>query len=149
MYFLFQFDQKKLDQSFLQFIVSNNYSFSLGEDPAFRKFISSLQPLYKPMGRTAVKDKLMTTFIESRDKVIAMLRGSKVALTTDLWTSPNKLAFLGITVSFITGQFKPIDAIIGFKKMPGECSGIDIGDTFFDTIKLFDLQERVHFLYLN
>lgn len=56
---------------------------------------------------------------------------------------------MGVTVSLITEKFKPINAIIGFKQVLGERSGINIGDTFFDTIKLFDLQERVRTLYLQ
>ncbi|KZS01068.1 Zinc finger protein [Daphnia magna] len=96
------------------------------------------------MGRTAVKDKLMSTlFLASRDKVITILKGGKVALTTDLWTSPNKLAFIGITVSLLNDKFEPTEAIIGFKQMLGEHSGINIGNTFFYTIKLFELQERM------
>ncbi|KAI9565339.1 hypothetical protein GHT06_009131 [Daphnia sinensis] len=98
---------------------------------------------FKPMGRIAVKDKLMSTFLASRDKVITILKGGKVALTTDLWTSPNKLAFMAITAFLLSDKFEPIEAIIGFKQMLGEHSGINIANTFFDTIKLFELQERV------
>ncbi|KAK4037520.1 hypothetical protein OUZ56_029553 [Daphnia magna] len=64
----YKFNQLKSDEYFLQFF--NSHSFSLGEEVAFQRFISSLQPLYRPLGRTAVKDKLMTTFIAARDKVI-------------------------------------------------------------------------------
>ncbi|KAK4006654.1 hypothetical protein OUZ56_011812 [Daphnia magna] len=84
----------------------------------------------------------MSTFLASRDKVITILKEGKVALTTGLWTSPNKLAFLEITVSLLNDKFEPIEAIIGFKQMLGEHSGINTGNIFFDTIKLFELQER-------
>jgi hypothetical protein len=95
-----------------------------------------------------VKDKLMTTFIDARAKVTATLQEAKVALTTDLWTSPNKLAFMGITASYLTKAFKPIEVIIGFKQLLGEHSGMNIGNSFYDTIKLYDLQERVRINHL-
>ena len=95
-----------------------------------------------------MKDKLMSTFIDARAKVTATLKEGKVALTTDLWTSPNKLAFMGITASFLTKEFKPIEVIIGFKHWLEEHSGINIGDSFYDTVKLFDLEERVRINHL-
>jgi hypothetical protein len=55
---------------------------------------------------------------------------------------------MGITVSLLTKQFKPIDAIIGFKQIIGERSGSNFGDTFFETIKSFELQEQVRIVYL-
>lgn len=119
---MFQFDSEKSHHYFLQFIVANNHSFSLGKEAAFRLFVASLQPLYRPLSRTSVKDKLMSTFIDARAKVTATLQEAKVALTIDLWTSPNKLAFMGITAR------------------------MNIGDSFYDTIKLYDLQVRINHL---
>lgn len=143
---MFQFDSEKSHHYFLQFIVANNHSFSLGKEAAFRLFVASLQPLYRPLSRTSVKDKLMSTFIDARAKVTATLQEAKVALTIDLWTSPNKLAFMGITASYLTKDFKPIEVIIGFKHLLGEHSGMNIGDSFYDTIKLYDLQVRINHL---
>jgi hypothetical protein len=148
MYIVFQFNSDTSHQLFLQFIVANNHSFSLGEEHAFRLFVASLQPLYRPLSRISVKDKLMTTFIDARAKVTATLQEAKVALTTDLWTSPNKLAFMGITASYLTKAFKPIEVIIGFKQLLGEHSGMNIGNSFYDTIKLYDFQERVRINHL-
>jgi hypothetical protein len=58
------------DQLFLEFIITNNYAFSLGDEPAFRGIIAALQPLYRPIGRVAVKDNLMATFIKARSQMI-------------------------------------------------------------------------------
>jgi len=90
-----------------------------------------------------VKDKIMTSFIAAREQVKVLLQGSKVALTSDLWTSPNKMAFIGTTVPLLSKEFQPIDAIIGFKQMLGGHSGYNIAQSFYETIVLFDLQERV------
>ena len=96
------------------------------------------------MGRFAVKDKLMATFIAAREQVKVLLQGSKVALTSDQWTSPNKMAFIGTTVALLDKKFQPTDAIIGFQQMLGEHSGYNITQSFYETINLFDLREKVH-----
>ena len=99
------------------------------------------------MGRFAVKDKLMATFIAAREQVKVLLQGSKVALTSDHlvpWTSPNKMAFIGTTVALLDKKFQPTVAIIGFQQMLGEHSGYNITQSFYETIHLFDLREKVH-----
>ena len=54
---------------------------------------------------------------------MAKLSSGKVALSTDLWSSPNKLAFMGITVATLDIDFIPIDVVIGLKHMIGEHFG--------------------------
>ena len=61
----------------------------------------------------------------------------------DLWTSPNKLAFMGIAIDLLTEKFDRTGVIIGFKEMIGENSGTNIADTFYDNIKLFELLKIV------
>ena len=61
----------------------------------------------------------------------------------DLWTSPNKLAFMGIAIDLLTEKFDRTGVIIGFKEMIGENSGTNIADTFYDNIKLFELHKIV------
>ena len=61
----------------------------------------------------------------------------------DLWTSPNKLAFMGIAIDLLTEKFDRTGVIIGFKEMIGENSGTNIADTFYDNIKLFELRKIV------
>ncbi|KAK4037529.1 hypothetical protein OUZ56_029561 [Daphnia magna] len=50
----FEYDVSSANKAFIEFLVCNNHVFTLGEEPAFRKFISKLQPLYRPLGATAV-----------------------------------------------------------------------------------------------
>ena len=130
-------------QNLLEFIVTNNHTFSLGEEPAFKKLMSSIQPLYKPLGASALKARLMKTYVKSRYQVIQRLGNHKVALTTDLWTSPNNLAFMGITLSMLTDKFNPLSIIISFKNFLGDRSGVNIGEIFYEIVKYYKLKERV------
>ena len=61
----------------------------------------------------------------------------------DLWTSPNKLAFMGIAIDLLTEKFDRTGVIKGFKEMIGENSRTNIADTFYDNIKLFELRKIV------
>ena len=85
----------------------------------------------------------MKTYVKSRYQVIQRLGNHKVALTTDLWTSPNNLAFMGITLSMLTDKFNPLSIIISLKNFLGDRSGVNIGEIFYEIVKYYKLNERV------
>lgn len=143
---MFQYNIDSANKAYIAFVVTNNHSFTLGEEPAFRQFISQLQPLYKPLGATAVKDRLMRTYVKMRHLVIEKLSESNVALTTDLWTSPNNIAFMGITVAMWTESFRPMEVIIGFKELTGEHSGANLASNFYDTVMFYKVNDKVNLL---
>ncbi|XP_045026734.1 uncharacterized protein LOC123470494 [Daphnia magna] len=93
----FKFNGSIAHEAYVEFIVTNRHAFTLWEEPAFRKFLLLLQPLYKPLGATAVK--IMQAFVELKLQVIPKLGNCNLALTTDLWTSPNHSSFMGITAA--------------------------------------------------
>jgi len=97
----------------------------------------------------AVKDRLMKIFINARNEVIKRLSNEKVALTTDLLTSLNNIAFMGITLSLFTEKFKPVDLVIGFKQVLGEYSGSNIAKHFYDHLTLFEVQNNVKIFIKN
>lgn len=79
-----KYDVSSANKAFIEFLVCNNHAFTLGEEPAFRKFISKLQPLYRPLGATAVKDRLMQMYVKLRQQVIRPLRPRLSVMAKDL-----------------------------------------------------------------
>lgn len=84
----------------------------------------------------------MKTYAESRAKIIKFLEGHKVALTTDMWTSPKMIAFMGITVSLLTEKFEPVTIIIGFKHVLGSHTGVNLAEYFFEVMKDYNLVKK-------
>lgn len=138
---------QEANKRFVDFLVTNNFALSLGEEPSFRTFVSSIQPLYKPLDATAVNDWVMKTFERLRPKIIAKLQDHKLAFSTDVWTSPNKLDFLGITASMLTDKFTPMDITIAFKNLRGDLSGDCMANSFYDAVKDYKLNEKVFAYY--
>jgi hypothetical protein len=74
MHFFFQqFDAEEANRAFLKFVVSTNQTFTIGEEPSFQEFVSKLQPLYKPIGGTTIKARLMKTYISMKHVVVEKL----------------------------------------------------------------------------
>ncbi|KAI9560793.1 hypothetical protein GHT06_011745 [Daphnia sinensis] len=139
----FKSDANIAHKAFLEFVVTNNLSFTLGEEPLFQKFVSTLQPLYKPLSGTALKDLLMQTYMKTRQEVIDRLSENSVALTADVWISPNNVAFMVTGVAIWNEKIKPINIIIGFKHVMGEHSGVNFAESFYDTVTFYQLNDNM------
>ncbi|XP_057371912.1 uncharacterized protein LOC130692850 [Daphnia carinata] len=139
----FKGDVNIAHKAFLEFVVSNNHALTLGEEPLFQKFVSTLQPLYKPLSGTALKDMMMQTYMKTRQQVIDRLTETSVALTTDMWISPNNVAFLVTGVAIWNEGIKPINIIIGFKHVMGELSGVNLAESFYDTVTFYQLNDNM------
>ena len=59
------------------------------------------------------------------------------------------MAFMGITSAFLDKNFKPYDIILGFKHIPGDHSGANIANNFYDVIQFYYLQEKASSFYIN
>ncbi|KZS05381.1 Uncharacterized protein APZ42_031450 [Daphnia magna] len=127
----------------------NNHGFALGEEAAFRKFTSKLQPLYKFLEASDVKDRLMRTYAKMKQKVIEQLGKIDVALTTDLWTSPNNFSFLGITIAMWNETFQPIDVIVEFKYVLGDHSGVNLAKNFYNNLTSYQLNDKVSIIFTD
>jgi len=71
-------------------------------------------------------------------KVILILRSEGtglLCLTTDPWTSPNKVSFMGITCGWMDANFDVHDIVVGYGKRFGEHSGENITHHFYKRLE--------------
>ncbi len=87
-------------------IVKDNLPLRTPEKPGFRKFTSTLQPLYKIPSEPTV-----TRFIREKYKVLQariqnlITKASHITLAMDLWTHKNTMrSFLGMTCCMTKGK---------------------------------------------
>ncbi len=70
----------------------------------FDVFCHKLNPLYIPICPSAVKGRVMVRYVQLLNKVVLILLSDDTGLlcwTTDLWTSPNRVSFMGITCGWM------------------------------------------------
>ena len=66
---------------------------------------------------------------------------SRVSLTLDLWTSPNRFSFLGITVHWIDDNWQLHTNLLDFKHLKGSHSGENLAETVFGCLLETNLSE--------
>jgi len=101
-------DQERLNDFFIEFIVSNIQSFSLADDIKFRKFICALNPKYILPDRKTVREKIKIKYEAKKKEIknrLSKLR-SKINMTTDIWTSFKKDPFISVTCHFVDEEWK-------------------------------------------
>ena len=98
------FDQVKVRSNLARMVILHECPLSMVDHIGFREFVGSLQPLFKLIARNTLKSDILKIYDNEREKALKMTdkNGSRMAITTDIWTSSNKKrGFMVITGHFI------------------------------------------------
>ncbi|KAK3005915.1 hypothetical protein RJ639_016013 [Escallonia herrerae] len=96
----YTFDQDFVRRELGNMIILHEYPLPIVDHVGFRRYSSALQPLFKIPTRNTVKNDIINIYEHEKEQVMKLLEGirSKVAITTDLWTSGNqKKGFMAVT----------------------------------------------------
>ena len=97
-------------------------------------------PSYQTVSRTieSIYDKVLGTVTEA-------LRSSITAIniSSDLWTSHNKLALLGLAAHFINEAGKPMTILLSMPRQKGKHSGLVLAETVGDIISEYCLEDKL------
>ena len=100
----YQFDQVRVRNKLARMVIINEYPLSIVDHIEFKEFVADLQPMFKLITRNILKSDILKIYDNEREKVLKMMdkNGSRIAITTDMWTSSNKKrGFMVITTHFI------------------------------------------------
>ena len=111
----FTFDQEFSRKELASAIVLHEYPLSIVDHVGFRKFVSSLQPLFKMVSRNTIKNDILKLFQEEKTKAYMMFEklSSRVAITTDKWSSRQKRGYVAITAHFVDRSWILRSMVIG------------------------------------
>jgi hypothetical protein len=70
-----------------------------------------------------------------------------ISFTLDAWTSPNCMAFLGITAHWITRNWELKEILIDFCKLTGSHSGENLAEVFVNCMNDLNILSKVYIIY--
>ena len=100
----YQFDQARVRNKLARMVILHEYPLSMVDHIEFREFVTDLQPMFKLVTRNTLKSDIFKIYDNEREKALKITdkNGSRMAITTDMWTSSNKKrGFMVITAHFI------------------------------------------------
>lgn len=105
----YHFDPEKSRRDLANMIIIHEYPLSIVDHLGFREYSEGLQPLFKIPSRNTVKSDIIKIYQNEKLKALGVLEknGSRIALTTDLWTASNqKKGFMAITAHYINDNWE-------------------------------------------
>ena len=99
----FTFEQDVSRNELANAIILHEYPLSIVDHYGFRKFIATLQPLFKMVSRNTIKSDVLKIYDVEKKKTYMLLEqlNSRIAITTDMWSSTQKKGFMAITAHFV------------------------------------------------
>ncbi|XP_060673042.1 zinc finger BED domain-containing protein DAYSLEEPER-like [Ziziphus jujuba] len=99
----YTFDQENARKELANMIVLHEYPLSIVEHYGFRRFINTVQPLFKAVSRNTIRNDIFKLYDYEKSKTMELLEKNygRVAITTDMWTSNQNRGFMAITAHFI------------------------------------------------
>lgn len=123
------------------FIILDEKPFSTVEGEGFKYFCRQMQPQFSiPSRRTIARD-CFQLYLDEKVRLRAFFNSdcSRVAITTDCWTSVQNLNYLTLTAHFIDREWQYQKRIISFTSIPNH-RGKTVGKKVEDVLKEWGLR---------
>uniref|UniRef100_A0A1U7XB00 Zinc finger BED domain-containing protein RICESLEEPER 2-like n=1 Tax=Nicotiana sylvestris TaxID=4096 RepID=A0A1U7XB00_NICSY len=111
-----KFDQEACRRALARMIIKDELPFISVEKDGFRDFVRSLQPLFHIPSRTTMTRDCLEIYHEARLALKSILKESKqrICITTDTWTSIQRINYMCVTAHYIDNNWKLHKRILNF-----------------------------------
>src|SRR5215213_2581815 len=110
-----------ITKNLIKFLIKDSVPFYVLKSPSFQKFVQSLNPQFKIPTTNIIKESIIQLYNISFDEIkIKLFNKCQFAcLTTDFWTaSHQKKGYMGITCSWLSEDFEPVETLLNLFQVP-------------------------------
>jgi len=124
----------RLNSLLVDLVCKEGLSFRLLESDAFKAFIQELDPRY----RLPTHQALSATFLPDKyEKVKGDIKASlsesvSQSVTTDMWTTSNNVAYMGVTAHWLDGSFGVHNKCLAVKPATADLISSELTDVLKD-----------------
>jgi hypothetical protein len=138
------YDQLQFDRFFLEAVIATNMSFNSVNNAAFRRLFKYLKRDVLLPSPTTIRTRLQLLFREVEEKIRAEIPpNTKISIAVDAWTSPNKIAFLGVVGYWITDNWELREVLLGFEQIHGAHTGENLAGLVADILKRYKIESQL------
>ncbi|KAL5711970.1 hypothetical protein ACHQM5_014189 [Ranunculus cassubicifolius] len=119
---------------------------------SFKRWINmTFGPQFKPPCRTTLRNNVIETFNEEKTSLKELFSKvpGKVSLTSDLWTSNQKIGYMVITAHWISSDWTLQKRIISFVKLPYPHTGKAISEALYAELLSWGLNGKIGSIALD
>ena len=130
----------------IECLIKDSLPFNILKSPNFQSFISSLNPRFQIPNINSIKESIAFLYDNSANEIQSKLTNDChfASITTDFWTaSHQKKGYMGITCSWISEKFEPIEILLNLIHVPHPHTGIVIKNILETEIQKWDLDKKI------
>ena len=117
-----EYTNENLEDALVKWVVKDDQSFVVIESEEFKDLLQLIKPGIRLPSSETLKRRIINKFETKKEELyIAMQTNrSKISFTTDCWTSPNNIAFMGVTMHFIDENWTMKARTLDFFSLSGK-----------------------------
>jgi hypothetical protein len=140
----FVYNEKRVRELAAHMVLLHEYPFNMMEHELFNKFMRACTPHWKKISRATVKSDCIATYNIEKIKLKTLLSGiDRVNITTDMWTSSQRVSYMVVTCHFVDCNWQLQKRILNFCNVPPPHSGVVIADALRDTFNDWGIMRKV------
>jgi hypothetical protein len=140
----FVYNEKRVRELAAHMVLLHEYPFNMMEHELFNKFMRACTPHWKKISRATVKSDCIATYNIEKIKLKTLLSGvDRVNITTDMWTSSQRVSYMVVTCHFVDCNWLLQKRILNFCNVPPPHSGVVIADALRDTFNDWGIMRKV------
>ncbi|XP_057451913.1 zinc finger BED domain-containing protein RICESLEEPER 2-like [Lotus japonicus] len=136
-----RFNVEACRKAVAMFVILDEHAFRAVEGEGFKFLCNQLQPQFTVPSRFTVARDCYLIYLDEKVRLRAFFRSncSRVALTTDCWTSVQNLSYLVLTAHFVDNDWRYQKRIISFSTVPNH-KGETIGKVVEEVLREWGLR---------
>ncbi|THH14369.1 hypothetical protein EUX98_g9621 [Antrodiella citrinella] len=152
------FSQTEFRNKLARFIIADDQSINVVECIEFRDLIMYASEYNDDLDiphRTYMTKLIAERHVIDYGEALAHMKGagSRISLTSDLWSNLRLLGFMAITAHYVAvdgdGHLKMYSRLIAFRSVPMKHTGVNLGRIVFEILQEQGLLHRIGFITLD
>lgn len=145
------FSIEVFEKKLVEWIVLNDQPFTEVESESFRTLLTLLKPNIKILSADTIKRRILGLFQSKQFEMEETFNAldCKVSFTTDCWTSPNMIAFMGVTAHYIDNDWNLQSFTIDFMNLHSSHTGSNLHEAFVSVLNTFHLKDKAFGITLD
>ncbi|MBW0500510.1 hypothetical protein O181_040225 [Austropuccinia psidii MF-1] len=134
--------QNNFTDNLVSFKIQNQQSYVLVKSKSFQKLIHPLNKDINLIYETKISKRIKERFLNDKEHIFIFInsKASWFSFSTDIWSGPGGMLYITLTAHYISSDWKPFTATIGFSKFTEAHTGKNIYTKIVDMLNDFFIE---------
>src|ERR1043165_5336152 len=136
---------QEIRQAIAEWITIDNLPINIIQGKGYRKMMMTLDPAFPIPSNKRIKKEINIGYTNAIVELKILLENTceSASLTTDLWTAKSKHGYIGVTLHWLSEDFKVYDCLLCMERMQYPHTGTNIIFFLKKKVVEFGLEEKI------